>query len=189
VNRVHKHFNQPAWWEGQPGTAGSGSFNNTYLVNELSGMRVRNVSDQEVGTIKNVLVSVPASRVMFVVLAPDRDLKLGSDNYYVLPPMALTRHRDGKTLVTDVSREKLAAAPKFDKDNWPDFSSRDWTGRVYSYYGKDASFSGTGLTPTGRESGRVWDDAERESKRARDKADDISDDLRREMNKWDTDNR
>jgi hypothetical protein len=36
--------------------------------------------------------------------------------------------------VLNVNKERLAAAPGFDKEKWPDFADRKWGGSIYDYY-------------------------------------------------------
>jgi PRC-barrel domain. len=112
------------------------------------GMKVMNVSNQEIGKGDNLMINLPAGRIAYVILNPDRSLALGND-YYALPPSALTLSSDRKNLVSDINKEKLAAAPHFAKNNWPTLSDPAWAAQVYQYYGKQAYFDASGsLRPT-----------------------------------------
>lgn len=86
---------------------------------------------------------------MYVILNPDSSLKLGS-NYYAQPPNALSWNANEKALLSGVSREQLASAPHFSKDEWSTLSSPMFASRVYQYYGKQAWFQTGGVQPTGR---------------------------------------
>ena len=39
-----------------------------------------------------------------------------------------------KRFVLDVSKERLEAAPGFDKDHWPTMADRTWAAQVHEYY-------------------------------------------------------
>jgi sporulation protein YlmC with PRC-barrel domain len=146
VSKVYEFGGQNMWWKGST-PANEGSFNNVHKVTELIGKKVVNVSDQDMGKVDNVILDLPAARVVYVIFSPDRDLKLG-DNLYALPPNALTLSSDRKHLVSgDLSKEKLNGAPHFDKDNWPTLSDKALASQVYQYYGKQAYFD-SGIQPT-----------------------------------------
>jgi sporulation protein YlmC with PRC-barrel domain len=149
VSKVYQHCGQNFWWQGSK-PANEGSFNNVHLVNDLVGMKVKNVSDEPVGKIENVALDVPAGRVVYVIFTPDSSFNLGN-NFYALPPDALTLGSDKKMLVSDITKDKLAGAPHFAKDNWQQLSDQSFASQVYQYYGKQAYFqTGSPLRPTGR---------------------------------------
>ncbi|MGL6029006.1 MAG: hypothetical protein ACRC0M_04430 [Legionella sp.] len=39
------------------------------------------------------------------------------------------------SFVINMSEERLKNSPGFDKNHWPDMSSREWTSSIDSYYG------------------------------------------------------
>jgi hypothetical protein len=85
---------------------------------------------------------------VYVILTPESSLNLG-DELYAVPPEALTWNAEQKSLVSDLNKDKLAAAPHFPTSNWASLSNPDWASRVYKYYGKQPYFE-KGLEPTGR---------------------------------------
>ena len=75
-------------------------------------------------------------------------LSLGND-YYALPPNALTWNADKKMLTSDINKDKLSGAPHFAKNDWPKLSDKSFASQVYQYYGKQAYFeTGSNLRPT-----------------------------------------
>jgi sporulation protein YlmC with PRC-barrel domain len=148
VSSVYQYFGQSPWWKGQS-EANAGQFNSVQKVTELDGTKVVNGSDQTIGKVQDTGVQLPQGRVVYVILNPDSSLKLG-DEYYALPPNTLTWNADQKHLVSSLTREQLAAAPHFAKDNWAALSSPAFASKVYQYYGKQAWFQPGGLQPTGR---------------------------------------
>jgi sporulation protein YlmC with PRC-barrel domain len=152
ISQVYQYFGQSAWWQGAT-AASAGLFHNVHKVSDLNGMKIENVSNQSMGKVHNTVLDLPAGRVLFVILAPDSSLELGN-NYYALPPNALTWNTEQKGLVSDISKEKLASAPHFARDNWPSLSDPTFASQVYQYYGKSAYFGTSGLQPTGTPTGQ-----------------------------------
>jgi sporulation protein YlmC with PRC-barrel domain len=152
IGKDYKYFGQTAWWEGAsaPATGAASAaqrFANAQLASDLPSTDVKDTSGQKIGDVDNVMVDLPASRVVYVIFAPDSNLDL-KNNYYALPPSALTPAPDRKSLSANITREKLAAAPSFDKSNWPDMSNPSWASRVYQYYGAQTYFDTGTLRPT-----------------------------------------
>jgi len=156
ISQVYQYFGESPWWQGSSTAANAGTFNNVHKVKDLIGMKVKNVGNEDIGKVDNVIVNLPAGRVPYVILNPDSSLNLGG-NYYALPPNALTWNTDQKFLVSDLNKDKLAAAPHFAKDQWQSLSDPMFGSKVYQYYGKQAYFETTsGLQPTGSEKGTVY---------------------------------
>ena len=86
---------------------------------------------------------------MYLGISPSTDMSLGN-NLYALPPGVVKFSPDNKTLVADITREKLANAPHFAKDDWSELSNTAWAQKVYAYYGQSPVFQGGTLQPTGR---------------------------------------
>lgn len=157
VDRVYQYFGQTAWWQGNNASASSGSFHNAHKASDVIGMKVHNVSNEDIGKVDNVIIDLPAGRVVYVILSPDRSLNLG-DNLYAFPPNALTLSSDQKFLVTDINKDRLAGAPHFAKNSWPNLADTSWASQVYQYHGKQAYFQ-SGMQPTSeRDKERVYPD-------------------------------
>ena len=151
IAQVYQYFGQSPWWQGST-SVNEGSFHNVHKASEVIGMKVEDTSNQTIGKINNLMLDLPAGRVAFVVFSPAASLNLG-DNFYALPPQAVTLSADGKNLVTGLDRGKLASAPHFASSSWPNLSDQNFASQVYQYYGKQAWFqSGSSTTPqpTGR---------------------------------------
>jgi sporulation protein YlmC with PRC-barrel domain len=148
VSGVYQYFGQSSWWQGHT-AANTGAFNNVHKVSDLDGMKVLNESNQTIAKVADTAVELPHGRVVYVILNPDSSLKLGN-NYYAQPPNALSWNANQKALISGVTREQLASAPHFSKDNWSTLSSPTFAAKVYQYYGKQPWFQPGGLQPTGR---------------------------------------
>jgi len=150
VYRVYEYFNANTWWKGNT-AANQGSFHNVHKLNQLIGMSVQDVNNQTIGKISNVVVEMSRARLLYVVFEPAANLNL-ANNLYAMPPDAFTLGGDQKHLVTNIDRQKLASAPHFDKNKWPNANDTTFASQVYQYYGKQAWFNSAGgsYQPTGR---------------------------------------
>ncbi len=150
VYQVYQYFGANAWWQGST-PANQGSFHNVHKLNQLIGMTVEDINNQNIGKISNVVVDLSSGRILYAVFSPAASLNLGS-NLYAMPSDAFTLGSDQKHLVTGIDRQKLAAAPHFEKNSWPNVTDSAFASQVYQYYGKQAWFNNAPGTyqPTGR---------------------------------------
>jgi len=149
ISQVYSYFGQSPWWQGST-PANEGSFHNVHKSSQLLGTKVEDVNNQALGEINNLAVDLPAGRVAVLTMAPASSFNLGN-NVYPIPPQAFTLSQDQKNLVSNLDAAKLASAPHFAKNNWPNFSDQNYVAQIYQYYGKQPWFGGsTGAQPTGR---------------------------------------
>jgi sporulation protein YlmC with PRC-barrel domain len=150
VDNVYQCFGASPWWQGSS-PANQGTFHNVHKLNQLIGMTVEDVNNKSIGKISNIVLDMPSGRLLYVVFSPDSSLSLGN-NLYAMPSDAFTLSGDQKHLVTNIDKQKLAAAPHFQKNNWPSLNDPTFASQVYQYYGKQAWFNtGAGsYQPTGR---------------------------------------
>jgi sporulation protein YlmC with PRC-barrel domain len=153
ISKVYDSSGQKQFWQSINQTPTSGTYQNVHKASDIDGMKVKNSSDETMGKAQDAVIDLSAGRILYVILSPDSSLSLG-DNYYALPPDALTPGTDSKSLVSGITKDKLAAAPHFTKDNWAQISDPQFAAQVYQYYGKQPWFA-TGssdslLQPTGR---------------------------------------
>jgi len=107
---------------------------NTLSATTLMGDTIRNQENEELGTIKDIMVDVAGGRIAYAVLDMSGFLGLRT-KLFAVPWGMLTLDADNHQFVLNVPKERLENAPGFDKDDWPDFSSREWGMRIHTYYG------------------------------------------------------
>jgi sporulation protein YlmC with PRC-barrel domain len=146
LSNVYGYFGQPATWAGTSSSAQAPT-QNARKVSEIMGMKIVNSAHQDIGKVETVVLDVPGGLELYVVLFPCTEMNLGN-TYYAIPPKALTLSPDQKGLVSDLSREKLASAPHFAKDDLSELSNSAWARKDYQYFGQ--AFPTGGLVPTGR---------------------------------------
>lgn len=100
----------------------------------LIGNDVFNRQDEDLGSIKEIMLDVQGGRISYAVLSYGGMLGIG-DKLFAVPWDALTLDTDNNRFTLDVAKERLESAPGFDKDNWPDMSDRTWAREVHDYYG------------------------------------------------------
>jgi sporulation protein YlmC with PRC-barrel domain len=155
IATAYRQFDQPTWWSHNAAL----SFDNAALLTQLFGMNVKDVSGQRMGELNNLAIDLAGGRIACAIFWPDRTLNLAKE-FYALPPNALTLSPDSKSLSTGVDRDKLAGAPHFPRDKWPEMTWA-WASAIYQHYGKQAYFENGQIRPTSRTNApsRIYHDA------------------------------
>lgn len=107
---------------------------------KLMGLPVKNLQDEKIGTVDNLIVDLPAGRVVAVIVSSGGFLGMG-DTLSVVPPTALRFTPEHDVLRLDTTKEALTGAPRFKSGEWPDFAQRDYSAGVYRAYGVEPYFA------------------------------------------------
>jgi sporulation protein YlmC with PRC-barrel domain len=99
----------------------------------LEGNDVVNRRGEKLGTIEQIMLEVPTGRIAYAVLSSGGFLGVG-DRLFAIPWRALTLDTENKCFILDVAKERLEAAPGFDKDHWPTMADEKWAHEVHRYY-------------------------------------------------------
>lgn len=100
----------------------------------ISGDKVVNRQGEDLGDIKDLMIDVDSGRVAYAVLEFGGFLGLGS-KLFAVPLSAMEVDPENHRFIFDQNKETLKNAPGFEKDNWPNFSDRDWGTNVHAHYG------------------------------------------------------
>ncbi len=100
----------------------------------LLGNAVFNNQGEDLGDVKEIMIDVQYGRVSYAVLSFGGFLGLG-EKLFAVPWEALKLDTVNKRFTLDVAKERLADAPGFDKDNWPNMSDQTWASQLHDYYG------------------------------------------------------
>ena len=100
----------------------------------LIGNDVYNRQNEHLGDIKEIMLNVAAGRICYAVLSFGGVLTLG-EKLFAVPWEALTLDTENKRFILHVSKDRLADAPGFDKEDWPNMSDQTWSHGVHKYYG------------------------------------------------------
>ena len=94
---------------------------------------VRNLQDEKIGAVENLIVDWPAGRIVAVIVSSGGFLGMG-DTLSVIPPTALRFTGEDNRLRLDTTKEALRDAPHFKSGEWPDFAQSEYTTNLYRAY-------------------------------------------------------
>jgi sporulation protein YlmC with PRC-barrel domain len=109
-------------------------------ASKLMGASVKNLQDEKLGNVENLLVDLPSGRIVTVIISSGGFLGI-DDELSAVPPTALRFTTDRDTLQLDTTKEMLSAAPHFKANQWPDFAQPDYTTGVYRAYKVEPYFT------------------------------------------------
>ena len=99
----------------------------------LAGDDVVNAAGEGLGRIEAIMLDVSSGRIAYAVLSFGTFLGMGG-KLFAIPWSALTLDAAEQRFILDVPRERLEAAPGFDKDHWPDASDLGYRNQIYTFY-------------------------------------------------------
>jgi len=106
-------------------------------ASKIIGEAVVNRQNEDLGKIHDLVIDAKEGRLAYAVLSFGGFMGMGN-KLFALPWKALQFAETENKLVLNVDKEKLKAAPGFDKDaKWPNFADRTWGTTIYKYYGYD----------------------------------------------------
>ena len=105
----------------------------TLSSSSLVGDKVVNSRGDDLGKIEELMIDVHNGAVAYAVVSFGGFLGIG-DKLFAVPWKALRVDEENKNVVYETTKKELEAAPGFDKDNWPDFSSAQYRDEVDAYY-------------------------------------------------------
>lgn len=101
----------------------------------LAGEKVVNPDGESLGKIEEFVVDIDSGRIAYAVLSFGGFLGIG-EKLFAIPWAALNFDVENKRFVLPVPKERLKAAPGFDKGQWPQMADRAWAQSIYDYYGQ-----------------------------------------------------
>ncbi len=130
-------------------------------ASKLMGASVKSSTGDNLGNINDFIVNPMTGRIEFGVLSlsnPAGTTPTGAGEKLTPIPWRLLNFNSSGvggvsgqqyTFTANLDQSKLASAPSFDRNQWPDFSQSDWSQKIYSHYGISWRGEGTGGTGTG----------------------------------------
>ena len=111
-------------------------------ASKIIGEAVINRKNEDLGKIHELVIDAKEGRLAYAVLSFGGFMGMGN-KLFALPWKAFEFATTENKLILNVDKEKLKAAPGFDKDSkWPDFADRTWGKGIYDYYGFDPYWQG-----------------------------------------------
>jgi sporulation protein YlmC with PRC-barrel domain len=108
-------------------------------ASKVIGTSVKNLQDEKLGDVNNVLVDLAAGRIVAVIISSGGFLGLG-DELSAIPPTALRFTPDQAALQLDTTKDRLGRAPHFKSNQWPDFNQPSYASGVYRAYQMEPYF-------------------------------------------------
>lgn len=110
----------------------------------ITGSTVKNLKDDKIGTIKDIMLDTETGEVVYVVLSVNTGFLNLENKYFAIPFQAFTfhSHRD-EVLSLDIDKDRLKDSPGFDSDNWPKGPQTEFINEVNTYYGIDRNGRGS----------------------------------------------
>ena len=116
-------------------TANVTLYNGFLLGSKIEGSSIKNLQNQTIGTIKDLVVNPDTGRVRFALLSVGGFLGMG-DTEVVVPwgAVGLEKNKpgDAPSYVIDATKDKLEKAPKFDASKMSDLYAASRP--IFDYY-------------------------------------------------------
>jgi hypothetical protein len=117
-------------------------------LSQLMSATVRDQQGNEVGQIRDFVVSPASGRIQFVVVS----LRDQSGKLTAVPWLLIRSGSEPNSCTINTTKDKLSGSQTFEAGNWPDFSQPATTQEIYSYYGVQPGRSGARrMTPGANE--------------------------------------
>jgi sporulation protein YlmC with PRC-barrel domain len=113
----------------------------------LIGEDVYNQQEEDLGDIKEIMLDMQSGQIAYAVLSFGGWLGMG-DKLFAVPWQSLQLDTTNQRFLLDVSKERLKAAPGFNKDDWPDMASNEFSSSIHGFYGTQQNLAGR-VTSTG----------------------------------------
>lgn len=102
----------------------------------INGSKVKNLKDEKVGEIKDLMIDTDTGDIAYAVLSVDTGFLNLESKYFAIPFQAFNFHSQRDDVLTlDIDKDRLKESPGFDKDNWPQGSQAEFIDEVNTFYG------------------------------------------------------
>lgn len=106
----------------------------TMSAGTLIGDKISNAQNDDLGTLKEIMLDVDSGRVAYGVLETGSFLGMGG-KFLAIPWEAFSVDEPNHKLLLNVPKETLKDAEGFDKNNWPDTTDPEFGRRTHKHYG------------------------------------------------------
>lgn len=106
-----------------------------HRASELLDRRIENTQGDKLGSVKDLVIGRDG-KVSYLILSRGGVLGMG-DKLIPIPLQAATLSED--RIILNVTEDRLANAPSFSEDEWPNFNDPAWSQKVFGYYGVESN--------------------------------------------------
>ena len=104
-----------------------------HRASELIGMDIMNGQNEKIGAVSDLAIDFSGQRVTAVIISSGGFIGIANE-LSIVPPSALMLHADGKHLTSDLTKDRLTDAPRFQGSEFPNLNDRDYLAGVYKAY-------------------------------------------------------
>ncbi len=119
---------------GGAGKTAEGQRINAFMVEKIIGSPVVNGKGETLGKIENLVVDLDTGKIVFAVLESGGFLGIG-EKLFPVPWESLAALPSEGIFFLNRSKEQMAKAPAFDKNNLPDMTDIHWGEDIFKHYG------------------------------------------------------
>jgi sporulation protein YlmC with PRC-barrel domain len=109
-------------------------------ADKLMGTTVHNLQGERLGKVDDLVVDLPAGRLIEVILSSGGFLGLGNE-LSAIPAQSFRQGNEPDSLLLDTSKETLSSAPYFKSSEWPDLNQSNQVSAVYRVYNVEPDFA------------------------------------------------
>ncbi|MFC3907667.1 PRC-barrel domain-containing protein [Legionella dresdenensis] len=102
-------------------------------ASEITGVEVRNLERENLGTINDVVIDKAFGKVSYLVLDFGGILGFGN-KFFAIPWHMFTYDTIEDCFLLNIDKERLKNAPGFDKEHWPNFAAAEIASSIDKYY-------------------------------------------------------
>ena len=116
------------------GKTAEGQGINAFMVEKIIGSKVINLKGEALGKIGDLVVDIDTGRIIYAVIESGGFLSIG-DKLFPVPWTSLAALPSEGIFFLNQSKEQMAKAPAFDKNNLPDMADMRWGEGIFKHYG------------------------------------------------------
>jgi sporulation protein YlmC with PRC-barrel domain len=119
---------------GGAGKMAEGQRINAFMVGKIIGSQVMNGKGETLGKIGDLVVDIDTGQIVYAVLESGGFLGIG-EKLFPVPWEFLAALPSEGIFILNRSKEQMANAPAFDKNNLPDMADMHWGMDIFKHYG------------------------------------------------------
>ena len=100
----------------------------------IIGSKVLNPGGEPLGKIEDIIIDFRNDLVAYAILSFGGAFGLG-DKHFAIPWSVIQYNPTDQCAVIDIDQDRLANAPGFEKENWPDMADNTWADEIQRHYG------------------------------------------------------
>lgn len=112
------------------------------LASDLTDTEVENLQEEDFGEISDAVFSADTGKINYIIVSVGGFLGIGEE--YAAVPFSALQIRpedpddaDDLIALLNIDEERFRNAPRFARDQWPDFNDRQWGEPIHRYYGTE----------------------------------------------------